>query len=163
MEDMRTVIAACLAFCGTAIFGQQAVSPEYGLYPTSITSKPPGAKVFIEEMNWGSTPVTFRVQPKEYKVRLSLVGFEDWKGVIVVAPQNENRTVIVMRRREAFQTAAVANLTEVSLQGAAPLKESARAEHRSDVDKPAEDREQSRELGSGNKEATNTTKPANGK
>lgn len=64
---------------------QEGVLPKFRLHDLSIVSEPAGANVFINGTFCCTTPVVTKLQPWEYRVTLSLTGYQVWEQMITVA------------------------------------------------------------------------------
>jgi hypothetical protein len=62
-----------------------AVPPSRQLLPVAIASDPVGARIEIENIYSGRTPAVVKLQPGEYRVNLTLNGYESWEGKVKVA------------------------------------------------------------------------------
>ncbi len=63
---------------------QAAIPPARQLLPVAIASDPAGARIEVERIFAGVTPLTIKLQPGEYSVTLNLAGHETWHGKIIV-------------------------------------------------------------------------------
>jgi hypothetical protein len=61
-----------------------AIPPAHQLLPVAIASDPAGARVEIENIYSGRTPAVVKLQPGEYRVSLTLNGYEAWEGKLKV-------------------------------------------------------------------------------
>jgi PEGA domain len=60
------------------------IPPSRQLLPVAIASDPVGARIEIETMYSGKTPAVVKLQPGEYRVSLTLTGYETWEGKLKV-------------------------------------------------------------------------------
>jgi hypothetical protein len=60
------------------------IPPSRQLLPVAIASDPAGARIEIETMYSGKTPAVVKLQPGEYRVSLTLSGYETWEGRLKV-------------------------------------------------------------------------------
>ena len=61
-----------------------AIPPSRQLLPVAIASDPAGARIEVENIYSGRTPAVVKLQPGEYRVSLTLNGYESWEGKITV-------------------------------------------------------------------------------
>jgi hypothetical protein len=68
------------------ISAEAAVPLHLRLVNVTVTSSPSGATIAVERQIVGKTPATFKMQPGEWRVRLTLAGFQQWDGKVMVEP-----------------------------------------------------------------------------
>jgi hypothetical protein len=64
---------------------QAAVAPAHQLLPVAIASDPAGARIEVFNIYSGMTPAVVKLQPGEYRVSLTLAGYETWEGKLYVS------------------------------------------------------------------------------
>jgi hypothetical protein len=85
-----------------------AIPPARQLLPVAIASDPAGAKIEIEDIFSGRTPATVKLQPGEYRVNLTLNGYESWEGKIkVVAGEPAALAAAMKSLRRTAMTSAI--------------------------------------------------------
>jgi cytoskeleton protein RodZ len=91
-----------------ATAGNAALKPEADARPLAsegrlvVESDPPGARVTVNGIGWGETPVTIRhVEFGEKRVRLTLHGYVSAERVVRLSPERGNATVhLALRARQ---------------------------------------------------------------
>ena len=64
---------------------EASIPPARQLLPVAIASDPAGARIEIENIDSGRTPAIVKLQPGEYRVTLTLPGYETWQEKFTVA------------------------------------------------------------------------------
>src|SRR5260370_26377189 len=60
------------------------VVPGFELINVTVTSIPSGARVEVERMPAGRTAAVIKLQPGEYRLRLTLAGYDPWEQRVAV-------------------------------------------------------------------------------
>jgi hypothetical protein len=64
---------------------EASIPPARQLLPVAIASDPIGARIEIENIDSGRTPAIVKLQPGEYRVTLTLPGYETWQEKFTVS------------------------------------------------------------------------------
>ena len=64
---------------------EASIPPSRQLLPVAIASDPAGARIEIQAIYSGTTPAVIKLQPGEYRISLTLSGYETWEGKVTVA------------------------------------------------------------------------------
>jgi hypothetical protein len=73
------------------------IPPARQLLPVAIASDPAGARIEIENIDSGRTPAIVKLQPGEYRVTLTLPGYETWQEKFKVSAGNPGALAAAMK------------------------------------------------------------------
>jgi PEGA domain len=76
---------------------EAAIPPARQLLPVAIASDPIGARIEIESIDSGRTPAIVKLQPGEYRVTLTLPGYESWQEKFTVSAGNPGALAAAMK------------------------------------------------------------------
>jgi len=76
---------------------EASIPPARQLLPVAIASDPAGARIEIENIDSGKTPAIVKLQPGEYRVTLTLPGYEAWQEKFTVSAGNPGALAAAMK------------------------------------------------------------------
>ena len=76
---------------------EASIPPARQLLPVAIASDPPGAHIEIENIDSGTTPAIVKLQPGEYRLTLTLRGYESWQEKFTVSAGNPGALAAAMK------------------------------------------------------------------
>ena len=104
VHDERTAAPPVPASLATGVIVESDVPPPTAVAPTPtvtqlvITSKPEGARVTVDGIGWGPTPVTIRHLPEGVKrIRVTYDGYAGAERLVAVQPDRVNRVSVQLR------------------------------------------------------------------
>jgi hypothetical protein len=84
------------------------IPPSRQLLPVAIASDPAGARIEINGIFTGTTPMTTKLQPGEYYVGLILAGYEIWNGKIQVRAGTPGALAAALKSAEKSRRKTIA-------------------------------------------------------
>jgi hypothetical protein len=75
------------------------VAPAIALLDVAVASIPSGARVEVERMPVGRTAAVIKLQPGEYRFRLTLDGYDTWERKVVVRSGAANAITAELQRK----------------------------------------------------------------
>jgi PEGA domain-containing protein len=79
-----------------------SIPPARQLLPVAIASDPPGARIEVENIFAGKTPATIKLQPGEYRVTLTLAGYESWSDKILVEAGSPSALAATLKKTGSY-------------------------------------------------------------
>jgi hypothetical protein len=81
-----------------------AIAPAFALLDVTVSSIPNGARIEVGGIPVGRTAATTKLQPGEYRVRLTLEGYETWERKIAVRLGETNAITVELQRKNVPAT-----------------------------------------------------------
>lgn len=88
------------------------VAPPFVLVDVTVASIPSGARIEVERTPAGHTAANVKLQPGEYRFRLTLDGYETWEQRVTIRSEGTNRITAELQRKAVPAGAPRSGLSE---------------------------------------------------